>query len=150
MINKKDLNNFAKLLPILSVDLVIKNRNRFLLAKRNNFPAKNKYCFIGGIVQKNEKITTSIKRILIRELGIKAKKINFITFKQFSFPKDFSNLKTKINYLSLCHEVILSDKEINLITLNHENKGFILMDKKNILKKSDVLSQVKRLIKEIY
>ena len=150
MIEKEKLNLFASYLPVVSVDLSIKFNNMFLLVKRNNYPAKNKFCFVGGIVQKNEKIGQAIKRISKRELNIVIKDFRFLAYRQFDFPKDFSNIKNKISYLSLCHEVSLNKKQVSNIKPNHENTKIIYLSKKDLILKNNVLFQVKRFIKEIY
>ena len=150
MIPKEKLNLFASYLPILSIDLLVRYNNKFLLVRRNNYPAKNKFCFVGGIIQKGEKIKGGMKRILKRELNITADNFKFLTYKQFDFPKDFSNLRTKVSYLSLCHEISLNKSQILKIKTNCENKKIVYLSKKELILKKDVLNQVKGLIKDIY
>ena len=55
--------------PLISLDLVVKNRERVLLGKRVNKPAKGYWFAIGGRILKNEKISDTITRIAREELG---------------------------------------------------------------------------------
>ena len=50
------------LTPIFCIDLVVKKKNFFLLAKRKEKPAKNKWWFPGGRLFLGEKINTAIKK----------------------------------------------------------------------------------------
>ena len=56
--------------PLVSVDLIIKCKNKILLGKRVNEPAKGYWFTLGGRVLKNECIQDAITRIGKLELGI--------------------------------------------------------------------------------
>lgn len=62
-----------KAAPIVSIDILIKNKNRILLGKRINKPAKGYFFSIGGRIMKNETIQLAIKRIMLNELNIQLK-----------------------------------------------------------------------------
>jgi colanic acid biosynthesis protein WcaH len=56
--------------PLISLDLIVKHRERILLGKRINKPAQGYWFTLGGRVLKNESIECAIKRIGKQELGI--------------------------------------------------------------------------------
>ena len=148
MIKKKILNNKIKLLPIASVDLLLSVDNKYLLAKRNNFPAKNKYAFIGGIIQKKESIRSCCNRVLKRELNLVTKNIlKLVTVKKFIFSNDFFGKKNLLEYVSIIYSLKLSKKEVDSIELNNEHKNIILCSKTEIKKNKKVLNQIKDLFR---
>lgn len=56
--------------PLVSVDLIIKNKNGgVLLGKRSNRPARGYWFVPGGRIRKNEKIANAVARISETELG---------------------------------------------------------------------------------
>ena len=57
--------------PLVSIDLIVQNEKReVLLGKRVNRPAQGYWFVPGGIIRKNEKIESAIRRISLAELGI--------------------------------------------------------------------------------
>jgi len=59
------------LAPLVSIDLIVYNdKNKVLLGKRANRPAKDYWFVPGGRIRKNEKIEDAVKRISRYELGI--------------------------------------------------------------------------------
>jgi len=71
MLNRKDYLEAVKLTQIVSVDLIIKDKNgKILLGKRKNQPAKDTYFVPGGRVFKGETLTEGFKRLLKVETGI--------------------------------------------------------------------------------
>ncbi|MFA6524244.1 MAG: NUDIX domain-containing protein [Candidatus Paceibacterota bacterium] len=63
-----------KNIPILCVDLVILDKKKnFLLVKRANEPAKGKWWFIGGRVNKFETLKKAVARKAKEEIGLKVK-----------------------------------------------------------------------------
>jgi len=61
--------------PIVSSDIVINFKNKFLLLKRVNEPCRGLWWTPGGRVSKNEKILDSVYRVVKEEIGIKKIKI---------------------------------------------------------------------------
>ncbi len=57
--------------PLVSIDLIIKNKkNEVLLGYRNNRPAKGFWFVPGGRIRKNETIDEAFERILAAETGM--------------------------------------------------------------------------------
>ncbi len=62
-----------QVLPIVTVDLVVKSGPEFLLVKRKNNPEANVWYFPGGRVFKGERLIETAKRKLKKEIGISGK-----------------------------------------------------------------------------
>lgn len=78
------------LIPICCVDLVIKKGNSFLLVKRLENPAKNKWWVPGGRILFNETIIGAVKRKLKEEVGIHIKdslRVESLGVKEIGFKK---------------------------------------------------------------
>ena len=105
-------------MPILSLDLVVKNHGKILLGRRVNPPAKGYWFTLGGRVLKNEKIADAIGRIAKEELGINLKTSpKFIgVFEHLYEDSIYEGVST--HYLNLVYEVHLSDLD-NLPTQQH-------------------------------
>lgn len=57
--------------PLVSIDLIIRNKlNEVLLGLRNNEPAKNFWFVPGGRILINERISNALERIAYDEIGI--------------------------------------------------------------------------------
>ncbi|MGI0087284.1 MAG: NUDIX hydrolase [Nitrosotalea sp.] len=67
---RKLFGRFSSFFPYSTVDVVIRNGDSFLLAKRTIPPYKNKWNLPGGVVFKTEKLTDAAKRVAKEELGI--------------------------------------------------------------------------------
>lgn len=147
MIKKSDLNKFAKLLPLCSIDLICRFRSKFLLVKRNNDPAKNKLCFVGGIIQKDQSIVKNIKKIAKRELNINIKKsqVEFSCFKKFVFSKNFNSRKVTTEYISLLHNIELVESDVKTIKLNADHSNFFFLTKQQLINDKRVLEYIKKI-----
>ena len=70
-LNDKTLLEIVNSIPLVSIDLVMRNTaGEVLLGKRVNRPAKGNWFVPGGRIRKNELILDSINRISEAELGI--------------------------------------------------------------------------------
>lgn len=67
-----------QVLPIVTVDLVVKNGGDFLLVKRKNNPKANVWYFPGGRVLKGERLKETAKRKLKEETGISGKNLKLL------------------------------------------------------------------------
>jgi len=70
---KKLFDKFGKYFPYSTVDVIIRNGESFLLAKRTIPPYKNKWNFPGGVVFKTERLYDAAKRIAKEELNLDVK-----------------------------------------------------------------------------
>jgi colanic acid biosynthesis protein WcaH len=70
MLNRTDLLTVVTLAPMVSIDLVVVDRDaRILVGKRTNEPALGTWFVPGGRVLKNETLDEAFERIAIDELG---------------------------------------------------------------------------------
>ncbi|MFZ1076721.1 MAG: NUDIX hydrolase [Nitrosotalea sp.] len=67
---RKLFDRFSSYFPYSTVDIVIRNSDSFILAKRTIPPYKNKWNLPGGVVFKTEKLVDAAKRVTKEELGI--------------------------------------------------------------------------------
>ncbi len=88
LIPKDRFKKIIQLVPICCADAIIKRRNSFLLVKRGESPAKNRWWFPGGRVLFNESLQSAVKRKLKEELNIKKiKQIKFLGVGETRFKK---------------------------------------------------------------
>jgi len=63
-------SEIIKVMPLPCVDLLILNKGRLLLMKRNNAPAKGLWFTPGGRILKGESLETAVRRVLMEETGL--------------------------------------------------------------------------------
>jgi len=120
-IPEKLYKKIIKNIPICCVDVLVINKNRFLLIQRKNNPAKDKWCFPGGRLLFNESLRAGVKRKLKEELGIKkVKMIKFLAVGETKFKKGYFNFPVhSINVTFLAEIDNFQEKNIDLDTKNH-------------------------------
>lgn len=93
--------------PLVSVDLIIKKKNKILLGKRVNRPAKDYWFTLGGRILKGEMIQDAIIRIAKIELG---KEIT----SEPKFLGVFEHIyeDTSTHYMNLGYEVMVEELDI--------------------------------------
>src|SRR5580692_3282384 len=73
-LNEQDLATVIRLAPLVSIDLIIRDRaGRVLVGMRNNEPAKDFYFVPGGRILKDEPLQDAFVRILTNETNIVAR-----------------------------------------------------------------------------
>lgn len=120
-------------LPIIAIDLIIKNKKaEILMGRRSNNPAKNFFFVPGGRILKNEKIELAFERISLIELG-KSLKINdakFLNYYEHFYKNSLWDIKgITTHYLVLAFEYNSTTKE--KFNLNNQHKSFQWISKKN-------------------
>ena len=97
--------------PLVSVDLVVKQKGKILLGMRRNAPAKGFWFTPGGRVLKNERISEAIRRIAKLELGMEpTARPKFIgVFEHLYEDGIFEGVST--HYLNLAYETDLPGLE---------------------------------------
>lgn len=120
-IPEKLYKRIIKNLPICCVDVVVVNKDRFLLVQRKKYPARGKWWFSGGRLLFNESLKTGVKRKLKEELGIKkTKKIKFLEIGETKFTKgnfDFPVHSINITFMAEIDD--FQEKNVNLDIDNH-------------------------------
>jgi len=61
--------------PLISIDILLKKDNKFLLGRRVNKPAQGYFFSTGGRINKNESIDNAMARVALNELNIELESI---------------------------------------------------------------------------
>ncbi len=139
MLSKKKFKNTLKEIPLVSLDLIIKNKKgEILLGLRKNNPAKGYYFVPGGRIFKNEQVKDSIKRISLNELGFEITNKDIIVKGIYDhIYENGDNFLKDITFNS--HYVVICCgyncyKDINLNTLPKEqHNNYKFMSIKNLM-----------------
>ena len=67
---KKIYDEFTKYFPLATVDVVVFDKNSFILTKRAIPPYKGLWHLPGGIIRKGEKLESAAKRVVKKELNL--------------------------------------------------------------------------------
>lgn len=94
MIETELYKSILKKLPIVCVDIIIKNsKEKYLLVKRKNNPLKGEWWLVGGRIMHLEKAKDAAKRKLKQEINLNADELVFEgiyedTFKNNAFEEE--------------------------------------------------------------
>ena len=118
MLSKSTLYEVIKVTPIASVDILYTHKNRVLLGKRNNSPAKGFLFNPGSKIQKLETITDAIQRVTKTEVGLDIDdndRYTFIKATQHIYRDNFQDDAHGTHYISLSYKIELTDEELTFI-----------------------------------
>ena len=113
--------------PLISIDILLKKDNKFLLGRRVNKPAQGYFFSTGGRINKNESIDNAMARVALSELNIELKSIpKFIgVFEHFYDDSIYKNVST--HYVDIAYEYEV--KEIpDLPTEQHSEYKWFTID----------------------
>lgn len=133
--------------PLISIDLVTMYKDKVLLGRRVNKPAKAYYFTTGGIVRKNESFKEAQKRIVKDELGIELNsELKFIgVFEHFYSDSIFDDIST--HYVNHGYLLKLDENIKNLPQDQHsEYKWFSIEE---LLDSNEVHKYVKDYFKNL-
>ena len=90
--------------PLISIDILLKKDNKFLLGRRVNKPAQGYFFSTGGRINKNESIDNAMARVALNELNIELKSIpKFIgVFEHFYDDSIYKDVST--HYVDIAYE----------------------------------------------
>ena len=90
--------------PLISIDILLKKDNKFLLGRRVNKPAQGYFFSTGGRINKNESIDNAMARVALNELNIELKSVpKFIgVFEHFYDDSIYKDVST--HYVNLAYE----------------------------------------------
>jgi len=104
------LNTFKTVIkssPLVSIDLVVRNKQgKVLLGKRVNRPAKNYWFVPGGRILKDETFEVAFNRLIKQELGLQKTKSTFRGVYQHFYDDNFSEEKFTTHYVVLAYEIL--------------------------------------------
>ena len=115
MIPEELYKKIVDTMPILCVDLVIKNgRGEFLLVKRKNQPLKGEWFVPGGRMMKGETVTEAVIRKAKEELGVMVIETYPIGIFEFYFKENPFCLESGVSGLSIVNIVNIFSNKITL------------------------------------
>src|SRR6266404_5126884 len=83
-LSPEDFETVIRLTPLVSIDLVVRHKERFLLGRRNNQPAKGDLFVLGGRVWKGETIEDAFRFTTETELGLDKKESDAVFLGAFT------------------------------------------------------------------
>jgi len=92
---------FVKSMPIVCVDAVVLYKTKYLVIKRNYWPAEHEYWLPGGRIWKNETIIDATLRKVKEETNLKASYESFLTVEETIFESEEKVTKHTVNITSL-------------------------------------------------
>lgn len=135
----------VQLTPLVSVDLVVRNRaGQVLVGLRANRPAQNCWFVPGGRVCKDERIAEAIERVSESELGIRVglEQARFLGVYEHLYEDNFAGQPGfGTHYIVLAHEIVL-DGPLPESTDN-QHAAFRWMDVAELLASPDVHENTK-------
>ena len=149
MIPEKLYREIISVLPILTVDIVIRNEaGQVLLARRKNEPIKGHWWVIGGRILSGESARKACIRKTFEETGLKIDEIKFLGFYEDVFNKNAFDIDKPYHTLSLAFETHVSVKQVDktiLLDSQHSEwarfdelpDGFIISTQNELLSKLD-------------
>lgn len=117
-IPKELYKKILDILPILCIDVVIVEKNKFLLVKRKLKPRKGEWWVPGGRLLKGETTEEAVKRKTKEELGIDIKILKPLGYYEDQFKENEFGLKNGIHSLSI---VFLAKFLPSDIKLDHQS-----------------------------
>jgi colanic acid biosynthesis protein WcaH len=126
--------------PLISIDILLKKDNKFLLGRRVNKPAQGYFFSTGGRIKKNEAIDNARVRIAKNELNIELKYTpKFIgMFEHFYDDSMYENIST--HYVNLAYEYEVEEVPDLPTTQHNEYQWFTIGE---LLKNKQVHKHVK-------
>ena len=113
--------------PLVSIDILLKKDNKFLLGRRVNKPAQGYFFSTGGRINKNESIDNAMARVALNELNIELKSIpKFIgIFEHFYDDSIYDNIST--HYVNLAYEYEM-EEDLDLPVEQHSEYKWFTID----------------------
>lgn len=150
MLSREKYLMAVNLTQIVSVDLLVRNKDgKILVGKRKNSPAKGYYFVPGGRVYKNETLKEGAERMLGWELGIYDKSIRpkprcvseHMYDDNFCQARDVDGKVVSTHYVCFAFDVDLDSFDMS--TFNTQHDGGLWLTPEEILSRDDVHEYVK-------
>ena len=139
-LSKDTFSTVIKSTPLVSIDLVVKNKQgQALLGRRLNKPAKDYWFVPGGRIQKDESLSCAFQRLTQDELG---KKINIKQaellgpFDHFYCDNVFGD-KFTTHYVAIAY-VLVIDKDLEDLPINEQHAGYQWFELDELLRSEEV------------
>lgn len=135
MLSNNEFQDIIKLTPLIAMDLIIIYKNKILLGRRLNQPAKGYYFIPGGRILKGETLEIACLRLTQNELGLKIPfhKFTFHMNTQHIYQNNFFNNNFSTHYVCLCYKYELNEKEYNKINIDQQHDNILWLPKEEIM-----------------
>jgi colanic acid biosynthesis protein WcaH len=135
MLSHDDFYNVCKHSNLTSIDFIISYKNKYLLGKRINNPAKGYFFVPGGTIHKQEKLEMAFRRMSLCELGISLGKDDFIfhCISQHWYKNNFIDDKFGTHYISLSFKKELTDDEFEKINIKDQHSDIKWMTEDELI-----------------
>lgn len=131
--------------PLVSIDLIIEDRNgSILLGKRVNRPARGYWFVPGGRITKNERLADAIQRISSTELGttLSMSDVQLLGAYDHIYDDNFLGVDSiNTHYVALAYRIKLKDDLT--IAPDHQHSEFKWWPKHDLLNSPDVHQNTK-------
>ena len=136
MLSNKQFQDIIKLTPLIALDLIIYYKNKILLGRRINEPAKGFFFIPGGRILKGETLEKSCLRLTKNELGftIPLNKFTFHMNTQHIYKNNFFNNNFSTHYICLCYKYELNDIEYKKINIDQQHDDILWLTQDKMLK----------------
>ena len=112
MITESLYREIFSVLPIICVDVVIRNKSgKVLLARRKNEPIKGHWWVVGGRILSGESAHQACIRKTLEETGLKINELRFLGFYEDVYEKNAFDVPEPYHTLSLAFETQLSSEQ---------------------------------------
>lgn len=145
-LSNDDFGFIIKNTPLVSFDMIISFKNKYLLGKRINEPAKNYFFVPGGRIFKDETIENACIRLSKKELNIELSldKFKFHMNTNHIYPNNFFDNKFSTHYVVLSYLYNLTDDEYGKINMDDQHSEICWMTKDELFNRDDVHNLTKR------
>lgn len=110
MISDGQYRDIIEVLPILCVDIMIRNHNgEYLLIKRANEPLKGLWWVVGGRVLKGETLKQAATRKTFEEIGLKTNSFKFVGYYEDTYEKNPFGSATALHSVSVVFSTMIDE-----------------------------------------
>lgn len=124
MLPSKKFEMIVESMPLVSIDLVVRDPfKKILLGRRVNRPAQGYWFVPGGRILKDESVKLTFKRLLDIELAIRPEDLSIrpLGIYQHFYPDNFSGDKFGTHYVVLAYEINLLNMPCSLPNIQHSD-----------------------------
>ena len=129
MLSKVDFSKVIENTPLISIDLIVYNKNNeVLLGKRVNEPAKDFWFVPGGRIFKDESLDDAFSRTVKSELGLSLARRDgtFYGLYEHFYDNNVFNNSFSTHYIVLAHKIVLD--EIPKLNQQHSEYRWFKID----------------------
>ena len=113
MIPAEQYKQILEVMPLLCVDVVIKNTGgEYLLVKRANEPLKGQWWVVGGRVHKNETLEQAVLRKVKQEIGLTVHELDPLGYYEDRFEKNSIRLDSPLHAVSVVFSTVIDDQQV--------------------------------------